>query len=72
MQYEEIWRYLISMSLTLHLAAAPHDGENVNMAIEACSRQHSRVPGAPLDVETPLTAGRQLIQNLDIINIIVI
>lgn len=60
------------MSLTLRLVAAPHYGKDVDVAIKACCRQHSRVPGAPLDVEAPLTAGRQLIQNLDIINIIVI
>lgn len=56
------------MPLTLRLVAAPHDGEDVDVAVEACGRQHSWVPGAPLDVEAPLTAGRQLIQNLGVVN----
>lgn len=52
------------MSLALCLAAASHDGEDVNVPIEACCWQHCRIPGTPLDVEAPLAAGRQLIQDL--------
>lgn len=54
------------MSLTLRLAAATHDGVDVDVAVKACGRQHGWVPGAPLDVEAPLTAGGQLVQHLDI------
>lgn len=59
------------MSLTLCLVAASHDGEDVDVPVEACSRQHGRVPGAPLDVKAPLTAGGQLVQHLQIIIIII-
>lgn len=52
------------MSLALCLAAASHDGEYVNVSIEACCRQHSGIPGTPLDVEAPLAAGGQLVQHL--------
>lgn len=49
------------MSLALCLAVASHDGKNVNVAVEACCRQHGGVPGTPLDVEAPLAAGGQLV-----------
>lgn len=52
------------MSLALCLAVASHDGENVNMPVEACCRQHGGVPGTPLDVEAPLAAGGQLVEHL--------
>lgn len=52
------------MSLALCLAVASHDGENVNVAVEARCRQHGGVPGTPLDVEAPLAAGGQLVQHL--------
>lgn len=52
------------MSLALCLAAASHDGEDVNVPVEARCRQHGRIPGAPLDVEAPLAAGGQLVQHL--------
>lgn len=45
------------MSLALCLVAASHDGKDVDVPVKACSRQHCRVPGAPLDVKAPLTAG---------------
>lgn len=56
--------HLISMPLALSLAAASHDGEDVDVAVEACCRQHRGIPGTPLDVEAPLAAGGQLIQHL--------
>lgn len=49
------------MSLALCLAVASHDGENVNVAVEARCRQHGGVPGTPLDVEAPLAAGGQFV-----------
>lgn len=57
---------LVSMSLALSLATAPHDGIDVNVSIKSCCWQHCRVPGAPLDVEAPLTADGQLVQHLNI------
>lgn len=54
------------MSLALRLAAASHDGIDVDASVKACGRQHRGVPGAPLDVEAPLTAGGQLVQHLKI------
>lgn len=54
------------MSLALCLVAASHDGKDVDVPVKACSRQHCRVPGAPLDVKAPLTAGGQLVQHLEI------
>lgn len=54
------------MSLTLRLTAATHDGVDVDVAVKAGGRQHGGVPGAPLDVEAPLTAGGQLVQHLGI------
>lgn len=53
------------MSLALRLVAASHDGVDVDVSVEACSRQHRGVPGAPLDVKAPLTAGGQLVQHLE-------
>lgn len=44
--------------------ASSHDGVDADMAIEGSSRQHSWVSGTPLDVKTPLSTGRQLIQDL--------
>lgn len=52
------------MSLALCLAAASHNGEDVNVPVKACCRQHGGVPGTPLDVEAPLAAGGQLVQHL--------
>lgn len=54
------------MSLALRLVAASHDGIDVDVSVKACSRQHRRVPGAPLDVKAPLTTDGQLVQNLKI------
>lgn len=52
------------MSLALRLAAASHDGIDVDVTVEARGRQHRRVPGTPLDVKAPVTAGGQLVQHL--------
>lgn len=52
------------MSLALCLAAASHDGEDVNVSVKACCWQHGGIPGTPLDVEAPLAAGGQLVQHL--------
>lgn len=57
--------HLISLSLALGLAAAAHDGIDVDVTVETGGRQQHGVPGAPLDVEAPLAAGRQLIQHLE-------
>lgn len=62
---QEIQCHLVNMSLGLRLAAASHDGKDVDVPVKACSWQHCRVPGAPLDVKAPLTAGGQLVQHLE-------
>lgn len=56
--------HLVGLSPALRLAAASHDGVDVDVPVEARGRQHRGVPGAPLDVEAPMTAGGQLIQHL--------
>ena len=56
--------YLVRLPLVLSLAAASHDGIDADVAVEGCGWQHCRVPGTPLDVEAPLSAGGQLVQNL--------
>ena len=56
--------YLVRLPLALSLAASSHDGIDADVPIEGCGRQHRRVPGAPLDVKAPLSAGGQLVQNL--------
>ena len=53
------------MSLALHLVAASHDGINTDVPVKACGRQHRGVPGTPLDIKAPLTAGGQLVQHLE-------
>lgn len=57
--------HLVCLSLALCLAAASHDGIDVNVSVEAGGRQQHGVPGAPLDVEAPLAAGGQLVQHLE-------
>ena len=56
--------HLVCLPLGMGLAAAPHDGVNADVSVKSCGREHRRVPGTPLDVEAPLGAGGQLVQNL--------
>lgn len=57
-------RHLVGVSLALGLVAAAHDGKDVDVSVAAGGRQHRWVSGAPLDVEAPLAACGQLVQDL--------